>query len=289
MTTRHFDQLPKPYAAYGKVIVGLVKGKPKTKTKLLPQAESVVDRLVIDQAHLQAYNEICGFKQQGILPPTYLAVLSQALQMGMMTEPSFPFPVLGLVHIRNSISQKRPIKTSEALRLSCKFGELKPHDKGLEFDFITTATVDNSVVWSGTTTYLFRQKTANAAAAKPASKPSKLARQTGDIHGIWAVPDNIGRRYGLISGDFNLIHVHALTAKVFGFPKAIAHGMWTKARCLAALGDLPDAYDVDVQFKLPVFLPAQVEFTAHPDQSTVFELNDAKSGKPHLAGSLTKR
>jgi acyl dehydratase len=290
MITRHFEQLPKPYAAYGKILLGFIKGQPKTKTKVLPQSESVVDRLVIDQTHLQAYNELCGFKQQGILPPTYLAVLSQSLQVGMMTDPSFPFPVLGLVHVRNSVSQKRPIKTSEVLRLSCKFGDLKPHDKGLEFDFITTATVDNNVVWSGVSTYLVRQKTvASGVAVKPANKPSKLARQAGDVHGVWPVPENIGRRYGMVSGDINMIHMHAMTAKVFGFPKAIAHGMWTKARCLAALGDLPDAYDVDVQFKLPVFLPAQVEFTAHPDQSTVFELNDAKSGKPHLAGSLTKR
>ena len=38
-----------------------------------------------------------------------------------------------------------------------------------------------------------------------------------------------------VSGDRNPIHMHELTAKAFGFPRAIAHGMWTKARCLAAL------------------------------------------------------
>ena len=93
----------------------------------------------------------------------------------------------------------------------------------------------------------------------------------------------------MASGDFNLIHVHAITAKAFGFPKAIAHGLWSKARCLAELGELPAAYRADVQFKLPVFLPAKVEFLAQKQQQqTVFSLSDAKSGKPHLAGTLTR-
>ncbi len=55
--------------------------------------------------------------------------------------------------------------------------------------------------------------------------------------------------------------MHSLTAKPLGFPSAIAHGMWTKARCLAALeGRLPDAFAVDVAFRKPIRLPGRVEF-----------------------------
>ena len=39
-----------------------------------------------------------------------------------------------------------------------------------------------------------------------------------------------------MSGDVNPIHLHALTARAMGFPRAIAHGMWTYARTLAPLG-----------------------------------------------------
>ena len=60
-------------------------------------------------------------------------------------------------------------------------------------------------------------------------------------------PSDLGRRYGSVSGDLNPIHLSDPTAKLFGFPRAIAHGMWTKARCLAALHDrIPDALAVDV-------------------------------------------
>ena len=62
-----------------------------------------------------------------------------------------------------------------------------------------------------------------------------------------------------MSGDINPIHMHPLSARLFGFPKPIAHGMWLKARCLAALeGQLPDALHGRRAFKLPLLLPAKV-------------------------------
>ena len=50
------------------------------------------------------------------------------------------------------------------------------------------------------------------------------------------VPGDIGRRYAGVSGDPNPIHMYAVTARLFGFKSAIAHGMWSYARVLAALG-----------------------------------------------------
>lgn len=288
MNVRHFDQLPKAYVAYGKVIASLLK-KPSKSKAVLPAAEYIVDQLKIDSAHLARYQAVCGFKANSNVPATYLVVLGQSLQLSMMTDEAFPFPIIGLVHIRNSVTQYRPINSSETLRLTCQFGELQPHDKGVQFDFIMTAKVGAELVWQGTTTYLMRQKVAAGSTAPAAERTEKTIAQAGDQQVVWSVPENIGRRYGMASGDFNLIHVHAITAKAFGFPKAIAHGLWSKARCLAELGELPAAYRADVQFKLPVFLPAKVEFLAQKQQQqTVFSLSDAKSGKPHLAGTLTR-
>ncbi len=285
MNQRHFDQLPKPYAAYGRVLRGLVQ-KPSSKSKTLPQVEYTVDRLNIDSKHLAAYRKVCGFGQPDRLPPTYLSVLSQALQMAMMTQEAFPWPVLGLVHIANQVKQHRPIKPSEILRLSVRFGDTRPHDKGTAFDFVTTAHSGSELVWEGTSTYLVRHKT--DAGSDKAAKTEEPARGNPDQQALWDIADNIGRRYGLVSGDLNPIHVHHLTAKLFGFPRAIAHGMWTKARCLAEMGALPDAFAADVQFKLPVLLPAKVEYKAwQGDGETRFGLSDATSAKPHLVGTLT--
>ncbi len=281
MNTRHFSQLPKAALAYPKVVQGLIFKKPKGP-KILPQVEYVVDTLEIDQNHLKAYNEVCGFQNNGFVPAIYLAVLSQSLQMHMMTAEAFPFPILGLVHIRNQIKQTRPIGVTEKLTLSCKFGELKPHDKGVQFDFITTAKVGNEEVMEGLTTYLSRQKVEKRVGekAKEEQAPSYVPKAE------WNILENTGRRYAKVSGDFNLIHIHAITAKAFGFKQAIAHGMWSKAKALANL-ELPNAYEADVWFKLPMFLPSKVEFlTANADKKTDFLIRNAKSQKPHVAGTV---
>ena len=84
----------------------------------------------------------------------------------------------------------------------------------------------------------------------------------------WTLRDDLGRRYAAVSGDHNPIHLHAWSAKPFGFPRAIAHGMWTKARCLAALR-LPDAFEVVVKFKKPILLPSKVTFGEAGDRFAV--------------------
>lgn len=305
MKIKEFETLPQPIQTYSNVIKSMlpirklpVVGskiadtlgvKPSVKSKTLPAVTYVVRRLSVDTDHLKKYNQVCGFRNNNMLPPTYLCVLSQTLQMNMMTQEAFPFPMLGLVHINNSVTQHRPIAQYETLELACTFGELKPHDKGQQFDFITTAKVGDELVYKASTTYLVRGKSSGN--KKPSEKQPKPAPATDDIHGIWQVPENIGRTYAPISGDFNLIHIHKVTAKAFGFPTAIAHGMWSKARSLAELGDLPDSYTVEVAFKLPILLPAKVELIASKADAkaanTEFTLYDAKSDKPHLTGSLT--
>ncbi|UOG18989.1 MaoC/PaaZ C-terminal domain-containing protein [Acinetobacter sp. PK01] len=284
MNTRHFSQLPKPYLAYPKVVQGLIFKKPKGE-KVLPQVEYVVDSFKVDPKHLKAYNEVCGFKNNGYIPAIYLAVLSQSLQMHMMTQEAFPFAILGLVHIRNQVSQSRKIGVNESLSLSCQFGELKPHDKGVQFDFITTAKVGNEVVMQGVTTYLARQKTET----KAATKAKEETRPNYTLQAEWTVSENTGRRYALTSGDFNLIHIHAITAKAFGFKQAIAHGMWSKAKALANL-TLPDSYEADVWFKLPMYLPSKVEFlTAQVGKDIDFMIQNSKNKKPHVTGHITAR
>ena len=281
MNTRHFSQLPKPYLAYPKVIQGLIFKKPKAE-KVLPQVEYVVDSFKVDQKHLKAYNEVCGFKNNGYIPAIYLTVLSQSLQMHMMTSEAFPFPILGLVHIRNQVKQYRKVGVNETLTLSCKFGELQPHDKGVQFDFITTVKVAGEVVVEALTTYLSRQKTNAKAAAKPAESQAPEYK----LNNEWSISENTGRRYAMTSGDFNLIHIHAVTAKAFGFKQAIAHGMWSKAKALANLS-LPDAYEADVWFKLPMYLPSKVEFlTAQAANETDFLIRNSKNQKPHVTGHI---
>lgn len=281
MNTRHFKQVPKAYKAMPKLFKDIVL-KAHPKEKVLKPAEYIVDQFKVDTQHLAQYKSLTDFQTTGTIPAIYLGVLSQSVQMHMMAYESFPFPVLGLVHIRNQLTQYRPIREDEVLTLSCKFGELELHDKGMQFDFITEVRVGNEKVMSSLTTYLARQKVQHQAAK------TKVTPKTWDYQPAqtWDIPENIGRRYAANSNDYNFIHLHKLTAKAFGFKQAIAHGMWTKAKAMAHM-DLPDAYSIDVDFKLPMYLPSKVDFLKAEDSNEkAFLIRNQKSQKPHVAGRV---
>ncbi|MBS9780673.1 MAG: acyl dehydratase [Moraxellaceae bacterium] len=296
-THKHYPSLPKASTTYGKIIKSLLPiGKqPKVKKDQLPTVIYGVESLKIDRKNLGEYRKICGFIDEFHVPVTYFAVLSQSLQMNMMVNEPFPFAMLGLVHVANSVTQYRPISQNEIFSLSVQLDNLREHDKGQQFDFVTTVKVKDELVWEGVSTYLARSKqTAKKSSEKKAPTP-KLANDNSLIDTTFSAPEDIGRRYAKISGDFNLIHIHPISARALGFRKAIAHGMWSKAKSLAKIKNLPDAYSVDVAFKLPIFLPSKVELIVNKvenadDKSAFLEMGlySAKDDKPHLTGVIKK-
>ncbi|ELA08364.1 MaoC-like dehydratase [Moraxella macacae 0408225] len=296
MPDQNFSQLPKPHTTYANIIKSLlpIGEHDKDNNASLPVATYSVDSLQIDHDNLTDYRKICGFANNSYIPPTYFAVLSQSLQMNMMVKEPFPFAMLGLVHIHNSVTQHRPIQDTGVFKMTVSFANLQDHDKGKQFDFITHVYENDVLVWQGVSTYLSRQKKAKTG-KKPVQTITKPTLNETDLHQFWQVAEDIGRRYAFISGDFNLIHLHPLSAKAFGFPKAIAHGMWTKAKCLAQLNDLPKAFSCNVDFKSPIFLPSEVEFIAqydhanpnHANRHIQFGVYDVNSPKPHVIGSVT--
>ena len=114
----------------------------------------------------------------------------------------------------------------------------EPHPKGRTFTLLTEARVGDELVWKGESTNLRRGGGDESAAGKEA-EPGEAADLRDEAE--WSLPGDLGRRYAGVSGDRNPIHLYGVTAKAFGFPRQIAHGMWTKARCLAQLDSrLPD-------------------------------------------------
>lgn len=296
MSDKHYDALPKAHTTYANIIKSLlpIGDNAKVGKDELPQATYYVDNLHIDQGNLNDYRKICGFADNGKIPITYFAVLSQALQMNMMVKEPFPFAMLGLVHVDNSVTQYRPVGERETVSMSVAFANLRDHTQGQQFDFVTTVKSQEDVIWEGVSTYLARGKKSEISASsisKPRPVTVKPMVDEEGTHTVFEVPEDIGRRYAFVSGDFNLIHLHPLSARAFGFPKAIAHGMWSKAKCLAMMGELPTACTAEVSFKLPIFLPSEVELIAepiakleNPEDACVFGLYSAKNDKPHLAG-----
>jgi MaoC like domain len=239
----------------------------------------------VDRGHVAAYAEVCGFAPSQQLPLTYPHMLAFPLHMAIMTDGSFPFAAIGTVHLRNAITQHRPLAPTERLDVTATPRNLRPHAKGKVFDLATTISVGGDVVWESVSTYLRVGR--GDADAQAEGEPFDVVPGNGTV---WRLPGNLGRRYAAVSGDSNPIHLFPLTAKAFGFKRQIAHGMWTKARCVAAIESrLPDAVRVEVEFKKPVFLPGKVAFGSRlvPD-GIDFSLTSPSSGAPHLVGRSRK-
>jgi acyl dehydratase len=258
----------------------------------IPDLTLALRDVAVDRDRLASYDRVCGFTLRDELPATYPHMLAFAMHLALMTDASFPFGPIGLVHVSNRIVQHRPVSIGERLSLTVSAGPLEPHPRGRQFSILTEARVGEELVWEEVSTNLKRGSSSGSDSDAPAGPVVQSARDL-PATATWKLPGDLGRRYGSVSGDLNPIHVHPLTARLFGFPAAIAHGMWTKARCLAALESrLPEALAAEVAFKRPILLPATVEFAAtepSDDGEIRFGVRSASTGKAHLDGRISLR
>lgn len=214
----------------------------------------------VEPKRLAAYRKVCGFNDNSLLPPTYPHILAFALQMQLLTAKDFPFPLLGLIHLSNRICVLRPMGGLNRARIGVNVQNLQPHAKGATFDLVTTLDDQLGPLWEAQSQMLCRGVKLEGEPVEEVLASSLTLTQVAQ----WKAPSDIGRQYARVSGDYNPIHLSAASARLFGFPSAIAHGLWNKARTLAALEDhLPTAnIEIAVQFKKPVRLPSSLALLA---------------------------
>lgn len=236
----------------------------------------------IDSKRLAAYRKVCGFADDGLLPPTYPHILAFALQMQLLTDKEFPFPLLGLVHLSNRIRVLRPLGAVSRAQVSVRVNNLQAHAKGATFDLLTTLDAQLGPLWEAQSQMLCRGVKLDGEPGEQTWQPAQALLEVAH----WQAPADIGRQYAKVSGDYNPIHLSAASAKLFGFPTAIAHGLWNKARTLAALsGHLPKAnLEIAVHFRKPVRLPSEVTLLASAAGSSGELQLVGAGGLEHMVG-----
>lgn len=260
----------------------------------LEPVELRVDDVRIDAEHLAEYQRLLGEPVADTAPAGYLFVLAFPLMLGVMTRKGFPLRALGMVHVANRVVQNHPVQIGESIGLRTWAQELRSHRSGTQVELVTQALdADGDVAWEQVATFLAK---GTRIEGLPAAEDTRTDFTPPVPTAQWRLERTDAKRYAAVSGDRNPIHLHPLLAKAFGFPRTIAHGMFTAARTLATVGaERGDAYTWDVVFGRPVLLPSTVAVrVAHPDDGTTsdrasFEIAvwDPKSGKPHLTGTLT--
>jgi len=198
---------------------------------------------------------------------------------------------MGTVHLANRVHQHHMLNVGDVLRVEMRTGELLAHEKGQVFTLEFAIFSDGERVWEGTQTLLRLGVKAPAGEAFVSALTADLPLS---CQTTFSAPADIGRRYGLVSGDMNPIHLSAPSARLFGFRQAIAHGLWTKARALAAM--LPnqplESAEVVAEFKTPLYLPGRASLwstrrvSGPQPHNALFEVRNAKGDKPHLRAQL---
>ena len=70
--------------------------------------------VAVDAKPLEAFREVCDLPASSLLPPTYPHILAFGLQMQLLTDQAFPFPLLGLIL---SVSSQRAYGPDFVVRL----------------------------------------------------------------------------------------------------------------------------------------------------------------------------
>jgi acyl dehydratase len=255
--------------------------------KALPKVTLVRPDVKLDAAHIADYAALCGFKATDGVPLIYPQLLTFPLVTAYVSSPDCPWPAMGTVHLANAITQHQPLHAGDTVRVEMEAGELFVHDKGQVYTLLLRILRNDVLVWSATQSLLRMgvKQTSGGPFTSQIGLDAPLSCQAE-----FKAAADLGRRYGAVSGDRNPIHLTALTARMFGFKRAIAHGMWTNARALSCL--LPahplEQAELNVEFKTPLYLPGRATlWSARSAHGALFEVRDAQGERPHLRGELS--
>ena len=280
----------------------------------LPEVTYRVEDVDVPVATLADYQHLLGEPGTDTLPPGFVHVLGFPLAMALMVRTDFPLPVMGMVHVANTITQRHPLSAQDRLHVRTWAQHLRAHRSDTQVDLVVEVSGADGpeAAWRGVSTYLAKGHTLpGLALAEPAGQGPGDGRGPVDGRGPadgrgpgdedaadpkdlpvtaqWRLRADTGRRYATVSGDRNPIHLSALSAKAFGFPKAIAHGMYTAARALAAVGPARgEAFTWDVQFAKPVLLPSTVALNLSATDGGSYRYTgwNLRNGKPHFSGMV---
>jgi acyl dehydratase len=285
-----FQRLPSAYRYFPRAVFGR-RAALVPEGRSVPRLEATVEAVRARAGHLARYREVCGFAGGETLPITYPHVLAMPIHVALLTHPKFVVRLMGLIHVANEIHQARPMPADGSYRIRSWIEGHRDGDRGHEFDLYTEFDDATGIAWHEKSTLLARRAAGRGQAARSARQTLRYEKpQDSDAPAVAEIgaSRSVGRRYGWLSGDLNPIHLGDRGARLFGFERAVAHGMWSMARALAALGPGPltPPVRVHVEFKLPLFLPSTARLEHWPrDGRHVFVLKDAEGQRPHLAGS----
>lgn len=263
----------------------------------LPDQQHEVRHVRCDVETLTSFQHLLGEPATDVLPASFVHALVFPVAMSVLGRDDFPLPLLGMIHLRNVIEQRSPVRFDEPVDVTAGVSGLRGHRAGTQVDVVATVrgTDDGTLRWTGTSTYLAKgvylpgiDKAAPEHAKRDFVPPHPTA--------LWQLGVETGRNYAAVSGDYNPIHLSLLSAKALGLPRSIAHGMYLASRALAGTAvprEIPFRWDV--AFEAPVYLPATVALNVTTEstddgawQHSTYVAWNPRSGRRHFTGAVAR-
>lgn len=260
--------------------------KPSLKSRMNNLEKTFVYEY-FNQNNLSEYKSLLAYKSQGV-PLTYLYLLAQKAQIALMLDKKFIYPLIGMVHMDNEMELLKQVSDQKAIELSVSSGQFFNEEKNrAEVNFLVIFKQDGEKV------ALCKSKYLAMSGKRPKSdKKAENEVSNTDFTQISANKFKVSdaRTYARVSGDYNLIHLSPLLAKLFGFRSSLLHGMYMNGLMASQIinhtnKDLKKIY---VQFKKPLLLPNEIQSFIAPKDEKSGELKviSSKGHKVILDGTF---
>lgn len=207
-------------------------------------------------AHIAKYREIIDGMEVH-LPLAYFYLPIQRAQVSLMLDRRFPYAIPGLIHTANEMRFHRMPLLGTRLEVHVSVTALHAGGKWPRIAFNADLTQFGGKVVSCVSEYQTRKAGRNQVASTQgrAGQPVTYPLTT------WGISASNVRRYALVSGDYNPIHLSSRLARIFGFRSAIAHGMYLVGRSEASIARKTgqQVTAMTARFARPIYLPSRVD------------------------------
>lgn len=203
--------------------------RPRPQTASPLELSAVYQPTIPDDRQLQRYRAAFGFTSHG-LPISYMAMFCQRAELDLMLNRRFPFRIAGAIHAEQQIDHGGVGDPGRPITVSCRLQQLPPGSAGqISVTFSSELSQDGQVIGNAFSRLVVRR--GRPQPPTTAAAPEHNAAVVAD----WQTSLSDSLAYARLSGDWNPIHLHPLTARLFGLRRPIVHGMATLARTAAAL------------------------------------------------------
>jgi len=272
-------------------MLSLMRKKSDLKNLLSPPPIRIyANHLNVPPKIFDKYLRLFDLPSSDFLPISYPFILTMPMQIQLFAHPSILINPLGFLHVSNNMTLYKPIPKDEKMEAYCHIDLTRLVKKGLEITVKILINSNSEPIWECHSTYLKFSKKYRDEERNGKKQFSFESYDKYDEEHHWYVSRKDAFSYARVSGDYNLIHLSSIFARIAGLPKPIIHGMWSIGKCLHYLSiDSSNTLYFYHVFKGPIPLNSSCKLCIKNTQNDAkrFDLFVENNPRPCIQGIIS--